>query len=54
MYIYKVKQNTFYKDYSKEYKNIKEALKWYKNNGIFLEKLSNRKLVLFNKSKKVK
>lgn len=53
MFIYRVKQNGFYKDYSNEYQTKKEALDWYKKNGEFLTNLSNRKIILFKNSKKV-
>ena len=53
-YMYKTfREGTWY-IYSNEYVTLKECLLWYLRNGTFLENVSNRKLVLFKGSKKVK
>jgi hypothetical protein len=53
-YAYKVFKKGVWYTYSEEYENIKDCLLWYLRNGRFLENLSNRKLVLFKGSKKIK
>jgi len=47
MYLYKVFKKDSYRKYSTTFKTKKEALNWYKNKGLFLEKILNRKLFLF-------
>ena len=54
MYTYKTFREGVWHIYSNEYLELKECVNWYLNNGEFLENLSNRKLVLFRGSKKVK
>ena len=53
MYIYKVRQNGFWKDYSNEYDNEKDARQWFSEFGDFVTRRSDRNIVLFNNSKKV-
>jgi len=54
MYIYKVRQNGYWKDYSNEYECEMSARVWFGKYGEFLSALSNRKIVLFKNTKKVK
>ena len=54
MYTYKTFREGVWHVYSNEYLQLKECVNWYLKNGKFLENLSNRKLVLFRGSKKVK
>ena len=53
-YTYKTFREGIWHIYSNEYETLKECLLWYLRNGTFLENVSNRKLVLFKGSKKVK
>jgi hypothetical protein len=50
MFIYRIKRNGVHHDYSIEYNSKADALKWYKEQGKELAKLSNRNLILFNNS----
>ena len=54
MYSYKVRQNGYWKDYSNEYKCEMSAKVWFGKYGEFLSSLSNREIVLFKNTKKVK
>jgi len=54
MYIYRIKRNTVYHDYSIQYDTKEEALEWFESKGSILEKVSNRKFVLFRNSLRVK
>lgn len=54
MYIYRIKRNTVYHDYSIQYDTKEEALEWFESKGSMLEKVSNRKFVLFRNSLRVK
>tara|TARA_R110000851_G_scaffold15144_1_gene50379 strand:- start:1682 stop:1855 length:174 start_codon:yes stop_codon:yes gene_type:complete len=53
-YTYKTFKEGVWYIYSNEYETLKECLLWYLRNGTFLENVSDRKLVLFKGSKKVK
>ena len=53
-YTYKTFKEGVWHIYSNEYETLKECLLWYLRNGTFLENVSDRKLVLFKGSKKVK
>jgi hypothetical protein len=50
LYCYKIKKNGIYYDYSLKYSRVSLALRWYNQKGSLLEKVSNRKLVLFRNS----
>ena len=50
MFIYRIKRNGVHHDYSIEYNCRADAIKWYKEQGKELAKLSNRNLILFNNS----
>lgn len=54
MYIYRIRHNNYWKDYSNKYQNKEEALKWYNKNKHIISKVCKRDLVLFKNSKKVK
>jgi hypothetical protein len=54
MYIYRIKRNTVHHDYSIQYDTKEEALEWFESKGKLLEKVSNRKFILFRNSLRVK
>ena len=53
-YTYRTFREGVWHIYSNEYETLKECLLWYLRNGTFLENVSNRELILFKGSKKVK
>jgi hypothetical protein len=53
-YTYKAFKEGVWHIYSDEYTSLKDCLLWYLKNGRFVESISNRNLVLFKGSKKVK
>ena len=54
MYIYRIKRNTVYHDYSIQFEDKNSAIDWFKEKGRFLAKVSNRNLILFRNSLRVK
>ena len=54
MYIYRIKRNTVYHDYSIQFEDKDSAIEWFKEKGRFLAKVSNRNLILFKNSLRVK
>ena len=50
MYCWKIKQNTFWKQYSNEYETKKEALKWFNTKFV---NISNREIFLFKNTKRL-
>lgn len=49
MIYYGVKQKKEITEYSPPFENSQEALDWYENKGKNLEKMFNRKLILYKK-----